>query len=776
MAKGAQAYDGASPSMYQGEGPDRNTSTGGGETNEWLKLAKDAYRRSTSYFDANYRKNWEDDLRMFQSKHPRDSKYQAENYKYRSRVFRPKSRSVIRKNEATAALAFFSNPEVVSIDPSNQESREQVAGSEIMKELLQYRLTKTIPWFLMVVGGFQDAMTVGIVASMQSWKYREKTEKKKVKAQHPILGEMELEIEAPKVIEDRPWIDLLPVENVRFDPAAHWYDVVETSPYIVLQMPMYLNDVLDRMDDDGEQKWKTLPEATILQCRVEGLDPLRLARNDSREDADAITSSVNEFDVVMVHLNFIRQKDETYAYYTLKDQHLLTEPMLVQEMFLHCKDGRPPVTIGFCVVETHKAVPSSLIGLGSELQREANEVANQRLDNVKYVLNKRTLVRRGANVDIEGLLRNVPGGVVMVNNVENDVREVDFQDVTSSSYQEQDRINVDFDELLGNFAQGSVLTNRKLNETVGGMRIMAQGANMLTEYTIRVFVETWAEPVLRQLMKMEQAYETDEVILNLVGQKAKLFQKFGINQITDNLLTQELSLTVNVGMGATDPDTRLQRFANALGLYNKIANEASPDLELPEIRKELFSLSSFRDSLRFFKDKVDPVVIHAQKAIQQAQQEAQKFVEQHKDKMIKQDMALDDRERQQEIEQIRLDTEKKMLQLSQQTTQNDTAMYEARSAAMLKAAEVQFDISVKNRMAQQEAKLAEREQAHEFALQERAAAHDLMLAEQEQAWKDRLAAEKVASERKLTEAKATKIKSAVKDKKTGKWTIEERSA
>ena len=120
---------------------------------------------------------------------------------------------------------------------------------------------------------------------------------------------------------------------------------------------------------------------------------------------------------------------------------------------------------------------------------------------------------------------------------------------------------------------------------------------------------------------------------------------------------------MNVGMGATDPDTRLQRFANALGLYNKIANEASPDLELPEIRKELFSLSSFRDSLRFFKDKVDPVVVHAQKAVQQAKQEAMQFVEQHKDRMIKQDMALDDRERAQEIEQIRLDTEKRLLQI-----------------------------------------------------------------------------------------------------------------
>ena len=38
-------------------------------------------------------------------------------------------------------------------------------------------------------------------------------------------------------------------------------------------------------------------------------------------------------------------------------------------------------------------------------------------------------------------------------------------------YQEQDRLNVDYDELTGSFSQGSVMTNRKLGETVGGMGI-----------------------------------------------------------------------------------------------------------------------------------------------------------------------------------------------------------------------------------------------------------------------------------------------------------------
>ncbi len=658
---------GGSDAMYGGATP-APKSEAQGDGGDWLKLAKDAYSRSTNYFDNNYRKQFEDNLRRFQSKHPKDSKYNSDAYKYRSRIFRPKTRSVIRKNEATGALAFFSNPDVVSIDPVNEDDPMQVASSVVMKELLQYRLTKTIPWFLTVIGGFQDAMAVGLVASMQTWKYRTKKLPPETRyGHHDVLGPISFQHTPEKVIEDKPWVDLFPVENIRFDPAAHWYDVVATSPYVILQLPMYVNDVLDNMDTEDREgrKWKTLSKDTVLQARVQGLDPLRVARNDGKEDRESLTSEVNEFDVVMVHLNFIRNDDETYAYYTLKAEHLLTDPMPLEEMFKHCTDGRPPVQIGFCVLETHKPVPTSLSGLGAELQNETNEVANQRLDNVKYVLNKRSIVRRGANVDIESLLRNVPGGVTMANDVERDIREVSWPDVTSSSYQEQDRINVDMDELVGNFAQGSVMTNRKLNETVGGMRIMAQGANMLTEYTIRVFVETWVEPVLRQLIKMEQTYETDEVVLAIAAQKAKLFQKFGMNQVTDHLLAQELTLSVNVGMGATDPDTRLQRFIQTLGMYNQIATQGSPDQNLPEIRKQLFGLAGFRDAARFFNPQVDPHVQKAMQMMQKAEGLAKQFVEQHKDRLIRRDAQLDDRERNLNVEQMRLTAEKEIFQILQ---------------------------------------------------------------------------------------------------------------
>lgn len=632
----------------------------GGAVDPWLKLSRDAYKRSTTYADNNYRKQWEDGLRMFNSQHPRDSKYNSEAYKYRSRIFRPKTRSVIRKHEATAAMALFSNPDVVSIYPVNDEDVQQAVSARITQQLLQYRLTnsrKGIPWFITSIGAFQDAMTVGICASFQYWDYQ--SEKVKVTKQAEIMPgvTVPLEMEEDSVIVDKPCCELLSIQRLRFDPAAKWEDVVGSSPYLIIEMPMYLQDVLDRMESGYGKEgkpWLRVDEKKLIQARMKDDDPVQQARDGRKENPDAVTSTVTDFDVIQVHLNFMRSQGKVYAYYTLKDLELLTEPVPLKEMF---PIGEIPITIGFCVLETHQAMPKGLSNLGGQLQAEANEIANQRLDNVKFVLNKRWIVRRGSQVDVEGILRNVPGGVTMASDVEKDVREVNWTDVTASSFQEQDRLNADFDDLEGGgLNSGSVMTNRRLNETVGGMKMMAQGTNQLTEYTFRVWVETWLEPTLRQLVKLEQKYESDETVLAIAAQRAGAWQHYQQNPNLDKLLDQELTLTVNVGMGATDPQQRFQSFMQATGAYAQIVHTAPPDLNIEEVRKELYGLAGFKDSARFFQ-KVDVRLEQAKKLAMEAEATAQKIIAQHKDRIQRRERSLDEKENQLQLDILKNEQE-----------------------------------------------------------------------------------------------------------------------
>ena len=136
---------------------------------DWLTIARDAFVGSTNYFDNSIRYDIEQDIRQFQSVHPAGSKYLTDTFRARSHFFRPKTRSAIRKGEATAAEALFATEDVLSVAAEDDENPVQQASAAVMKEILQYRLTKTIPWFLTAVASYQEAQAVGVVVSYQCW-------------------------------------------------------------------------------------------------------------------------------------------------------------------------------------------------------------------------------------------------------------------------------------------------------------------------------------------------------------------------------------------------------------------------------------------------------------------------------------------------------------------------------------------------------------------------------------------------------------------------------
>ena len=417
------------------------------------------------------------------------------------------------------------------------------------------------------------------------------------------LGETS-EQEVTKVIQDHPDVELIPVENIRIHPAANWRDPVNSSPYLLRLIPMYVMDVKRRMKvsdkKQNQTKWKSLTNDEIRSSTKQNFDPTRLTRENEREDkiTSSDSTSIKDYDIVWVIENFMRDEiGNDFVFYTLGSEHLLTEPIPIQEVYF---TGKRPIAMGVAIIETHKIFSSGVAELGQTLQREINEVTNSRLDNVKLILNKRYLVRRGSQVDLRSILRNVAGSITFVNDVDKDVKPFDFNDVTSSSYEEQNRLATEYDELVGNFSQSSVANNRKLNETVGGMQMLRSGAFGLTEYLVRTFSETWVKEVMWQLVALEQKYETDIVILALAANSVNLIQKYGIDSVTDELLNQRLTLEVNVGTGATDPITKLNQFLLAMKHLTDILREPPPNLNMEEVQKEIFGRLGHKDGSRFF--------------------------------------------------------------------------------------------------------------------------------------------------------------------------------
>ncbi|MCK4858257.1 MAG: hypothetical protein KAT58_09835, partial [candidate division Zixibacteria bacterium] len=530
---------------------------------------------------------------------------------------------MIRRHEATAAQAFFSTADAVSCCAEDQSNKEHVAGAIFAKNLVNYRLEHSIPWFLTVVGGYQDAMTTGAVISRQEWVFKSKEVDKEVpdldergQAIYDEFGRAAMTTEKETVVEqDHPDIVLLPTENFRFDPACDWRDPVKSSPYLIELMPMYVYQVKERMDIDnektGEKKWHRYTDGEITSAIETGnYDSTRLVREGQREDSKDIRHEVGLFDIVWVHRNIVNIEGDDWLYYTLGTDFLLSEPVPVDEVFLH---GRP-YAVGTANIETHKVYPAGIPELGQDLQAEANDIANGRLDNIKLILNKRHLVKRGTNVDWRALTTSTPGGVVLVDDL-NHIKEEAMSDITSSSYQEQDRINVDFDELVGTFTQGSVQTNRSLNETVGGMNIAQDDSNLVSEYQLRIFVETWAERVLRQIVQMEIHYETDTRILALASGEYQ-----AAAEIVEELIKVPMGVRVSIGFGSTSPSKRIEKMAIGLDTVAKFAPQKLQQLDGNEVVKEVFGALGFRDGSRFFKseDQVDPQVAELQAQLQEA--------------------------------------------------------------------------------------------------------------------------------------------------------------
>jgi hypothetical protein len=563
-------------------------------SDDYLDKARSAFMSADEYFNANIRRNMEDSVRQFNSQHLHGSKYLTDSFRYKSKLFKPKSRSIVRNHEAVLNAALFSTMDILNISAVDNDDESQNDSAKFYTELMNHRLNKDIPWYQLCVGAYQDAMVYGISISKQYWDFT----------------------------ENKPCVELIAPENFRFDPSCNWVDPVKSSPYIIEMIPMYVHEVRRKIREDG---WNEVSDKELRSARKQSFDSIRVTREKDRLDPKDRPNNISDYDIVWVHLNIMAKEDGSgdVAFYTLGVQAMLTEPVEISEMFLN---GQRPYVIGKCIVEAHKNYPTSLMDLTRDLQKEQNDIINQRMDNVKLAMDKRYFVKKGQQVDITSMKLNTPGSVTFLNDPQKDIQIVSTPDVTNTSYQEINLLNLDFDALVGGFDGSTVQANRSLNETVGGMNLLSSHANQVTEFQIKVFVETWVTPVLYQLLHLEQAYETDLTIMALAGKKSGVINKYGIDGIVDQLLVQDLTMRVSVGMGATNPATKNEKFMMAITSLLKVMPQFADKLNMQEVTKEIFGNLGYDNGSRFVNfesDEEDPRIAEMQQQIQMLQQQLQ---------------------------------------------------------------------------------------------------------------------------------------------------------
>jgi hypothetical protein len=418
-----------------------------------------------------------------------------------------------------------------------------------------------------------------------------------------------------RIIEDRPDIALIPPENVIFDPNCDWTDPAQSAQYLRIAWPMSADEAW-LMVSQAQGQGKKIPFLdTPIEVFRSAVSPTagpsdsiaaRVARNEGTDPAMMVTGT---FGRVWPYEWYIRIAGKDYTFWTLGISRMLSKPVLTADAYPE-QGGARPLVIGLGAIEAFRPYPMSPVESWQPLQHELNDQVNLRLDHLKQCVSPPAMIKRGADVDLKAVQKRGADRIIMITN-QGDVEWAQIPDIPQSAAQQDAQLNSDFDSLAGIMNMGTVQTNRQLNETVGGMNLLAGDASSTSEFDLSIETETWVGPVLNQVMKLEEYYESDETVLAIAGEKARLFQRFGMSDITDDLLMAQTSLTIKVGVGAANlPMQRLQKFQMAAQTVGGIlqpfvaAQVIKPPIpNVEEIINTVFGAAGFRDGGdRFFVD------------------------------------------------------------------------------------------------------------------------------------------------------------------------------
>ena len=226
----------------------QSSATYPGETDDYtqhgvdfLSIVRTAEQQAQLYTAQVNRRAWTQSLRAFHNEHYIGSKYTRPEWRGRSRLFVPKTRTAVRKDLAAVAASLFNNIDAVSCLPGNDGDPRQRGAAAVMEELVNYRTDRTsgkasFPWFLISCGARMDADLTGICVSKQSWKQEfRKTHEERVRAQGEDGNDVIARREHYALEIDRPDMLLFPSENVVIHPGADWTSPAQSAAYLILK-------------------------------------------------------------------------------------------------------------------------------------------------------------------------------------------------------------------------------------------------------------------------------------------------------------------------------------------------------------------------------------------------------------------------------------------------------------------------------------------------------------------------------------------------------------
>lgn len=427
----------------------------------------------------NLKPTWEDSYRKYKSKLKKLKEGKAN-------LFIPYTWATVEQLKARALQALFSKPPYVSYAGVGEDDTD---GALIMERLVQYQMKEKIKLPFKFIFALNSIFNYGTAIALTDWKHEEKSIKKRQNIIDETIGAKTGEeiIDTLVTIYDDPDVEFFPLDE--FFPDPEGYDI-ESCNYCCTRV--YRDEAYLRSKE--KEGIYTLPEQldnggnTSIDFR-DNVNNLSSSTSDKTKNHEIISYYTDDVKIVVLNRKYILQKVENQSFTKDKPFQRIVAFPLEKEFY------------GMSIVEVI-----------SNLQDELNTTRNQRIDNISFILNKAMLKRRNAEFDTE--IKLYPGAVIEVDDIHNDLKPLEFGDVTSSALMEEEKIKQDiqFVSSVSEYARGATPARKETATTVVSIQ---DASNTVFNYIIMVIENSGLLPIADRIKKLNQQYITEDRVIRL---------------------------------------------------------------------------------------------------------------------------------------------------------------------------------------------------------------------------------------------------------------------
>lgn len=243
--------------------------------------------------------------------------------------------------------------------------------------------------------------------------------------------------------------------------------------------------------------------------------------------------------------------------------------------------------------------PNELYGTGEvepteTLQIGLNKSRNQRLDNVDLVMNRMWIYDRNGGINPRNL-KSTPGNIIPADDI-NALQPLATPDVTSSSYQEEDRFIRDFQMATGTIDVTDRGGSSGFTNTATGEKIREREASSRFQLKITNLEDSLAR-IGRKMLLMLQASQGKSFIIR----RKDVNGDWKFTEIGKEILTHAVNgMSVKVKAGSTLSDNYEDRRNDAISLWNMAvaAKNAGVDVNLQKMWEYVLKTAYKKDNIR----------------------------------------------------------------------------------------------------------------------------------------------------------------------------------